>query len=473
MARVQFDRIVAYAILLASATAVALPWWPGAMSNDTFATYYSMKFGPITSTQAWLIEWIWRPFFNAGFGPGYVLTLTLLGIALGSYLCLRGVFGRVGAAVGTAFVMLNPITYGPINAISRDNWYLAFVLLAAGGLVRLARADLTYRGWWRAFTVAALFFACAARQNGVFAVLPLTIALFWIESLGDGAAGRWGGLELRRAARSVLMGLLVTLAMVGTLFAGQRALGIEKTNPEIFLYVYDLAGVTEMTGEMQFSKAAYPAQNVDLIHQTSVYGRRALMFGSPDRIAFPMSEEQYTAIRDDWRRMIREHPFQYAKYRVKALAFQLGLKGEQIWVYHPQIDPNDLGMAFRFPGLEAKAKAYASVLSDENNNGMFLHRAWIYVLAALLAMLVILRSAIATARQKTAYLAHALTTFTMQIGLLMATLEIEIRYERQIRVSAMIVVITAGALLWRQLRAHHADGRQLVADDVPAQPGSV
>lgn len=427
------------------------------MSNDTFATFYAMKFGPIVDTQAWLLETIWKPFFNAGFGPGYVLTLTLMGIAFGAYLCMRGVFGRVAAALWAAVAMLNPITYGPINAISRDNWFLAFVLLAAGSLVRLSRGDLKHRNIWRAFAVLMMFFACAARQNGVFAVLPLAIGFFWVEAIPTVEFGRPSKAAFMRVAIISAKGTLLAFAIFLSLFAGQRALSIEKTHPEIFLYVYDLAGVTQMTGEMQFSKTSFPAQNMDLINSTTIYGRRGLMFVHPDRIAYPMGDEQYQAIKSDWQEMIRNHPLIYAKYRMLALAHQLGIRGEQIWVYHPQIDANELGMAFVFPELQRKATRYAGVLADEANNGSFIYRAWIYLLGALIAMVVIFRSRFMDSRQKAAQIAHGMTAFTMQIGLLMATLEVEIRYERQPRASAIVLMVIGGALLWKELR----DRRQL------------
>lgn len=443
---------MAYALLGLIVLAIALPFWPGWMTPDTFSMFEQMTTGRYSDWGAWSLLKLWAPFYRAGIGPGIVLLVTLSVIVVGVYLSFRGLFARIGAALATALVLLNPIVYGSLATINRDNWLVAGAMLASGSLVRLTNRQLAHRTLWRVAFMLGLALALMARQNAPVAMLPLAIGFFWIEALTRERrqAGASGSLKIKQILVVGAKGLAVTVAIVVVLFGLRPLAGVKSAHPETPLLAYDLLGISQMTGQIEFSKRTFPRQDMAYISSYTPYGRWTMVDGSYG-IGIPIPEWQYRSLRRDWMRAIQSHPFEYFKVRTRALMYQTGVLGTPQLVYYNQIDPNNFGLKFRNPRLKGWADRYASSLSRPDRNGIAVHRDWIYLVLLAFAAWAILKSSIIDPRLRAAYLANGLTSYATQVGLFFSTLAVELRFERQARISAMIVIVV-GFTLWHRAK---------------------
>lgn len=438
-------RLAAWGLLALIVLLIVVPYWPGTMTPDSIGLIESTSNGQINDWHAWAALVIWRPFYQLGFGPGLFVTLTTAVITAGSYLVLRGVFARLPAAVWTAVVLLNPVSYGPLSTLGRDNWFLAGILLAAGALQRLSAGDVSRRDLWRVVLLASLVWATMARQNAIFAVVPLAATFCWTELSRRPRFVGWRSREraLRGALGAVLCGLLLAAGISLSLSLLKSALQIEQRHPEIATYVYDIKAISQLTGEIEFNERVLPHRDQGYIDSFTPYGGSAIMELPLDHAEIP------GGLAANWRQVLRDHPLQWLHVRTRALLYQLAVLGKPRWVYERVVPENALGVAYAHPRLQKLADGYTSSMSDLDNNGTLLHRSWLYLLALLPALLVIARTRLLLTPRRIAYLGSGLAVLTLQVGLFLAAPSVDMRYERMARTLSMLLVIVAFALWHR------------------------
>lgn len=225
-------RLLASAILALGVGLVGLPFWPGIVTLDArqtlleasakFATDWCTAFGAL-ALRRWM-EW------HLGLGLAYAVGLAI--VLAGAYLCLRLVLRRVPAAVAAVLLALFPPTYAVISAVSHT-FYLGASLLAFGLLAT------AYRHSGRRTMLLAFW----CRQNGltvVFAVVAFAMT-----------SGRVP------ARRRVLVAAAVAgascVALLGLTKVAYQALDVRSVHAERFLYVYDLAQISNHENRDLFS----------------------------------------------------------------------------------------------------------------------------------------------------------------------------------------------------------------------------
>jgi hypothetical protein len=241
----------------------SLAFWPGHMNNDALAMIGQARGTyELNDHHSPILVWLWKLAWPV-LRPGSVLVLQVAAVLAGGYLVARAAFGRIGAALVSIAACLSPPVFGNLGGISRDAWFLGFLLLAFGFLVLAARSpDRRKLGLWGAlaFSVLTMF----ARQNAAAAVIVVAVGGFAI-LLGSRFAER---ARLIRWGAPFAAGVAAVVLVLGVQVGATKATGAESVHPEQYLYLYDLAGLSVRDGENDFPSDVYSGK-VSTLAQTS------------------------------------------------------------------------------------------------------------------------------------------------------------------------------------------------------------
>lgn len=450
------DGLLPLLILLAPLALVALSFWPGHMSADTLTQVEQARTGSYTNQHAPLLIALWHPFFERGAGPGWVLTAQLLTFSLGCFLVLRAVFRPLGAALVTAALCLFPPVFGMLGYVGRDTWFTALLVLTFGLTVRAAQRRGRRRIAFAAVAVAAAWLTLAARQNAAAAVV-VALAMLAGVLLGAWADRRPAFPALvashrRRIVVAAAIGVVATVALMGTQVLAQRALQVADVNPEQYLYIYDLAALSEDDRENQFPAAIMPERGMAPVDRYwNVDSVNGYLFTADAPIATPLPDRLVGRLRDAWLDAIRENPLDYLDERGTLMLRQLALTRRAMWTYHPQIDPNPWGYAVKFPELNRRAKEYVQHFADAALDGGILYRVWFYALLALAGAVVLMRRS----RGATVACAGALGlgAITYQAGLFFGAMGTQYRFQLPLVVAGLLCAAMLLRLAAARLRA--------------------
>ena len=165
-----------------------------------------------------------------------------------------------------------------------------------------------------------------------------------------------------------------------------------------------------------------------------------LAFGEQPPIGMPRSDAQVAEMREVWLDEVTGDPLDYLDWRWDAFMAQIGIDSPGIFVYHPVIDPNDLGYSVAIPELNDVATGYQELFADDYLNGGTFHLAWFYLLLGLCSAIVLL-----AVRGVTRVVgALALSTLTYQVGLFFGTMGTQWRFE--FPTAAITLICTAVAV---------------------------
>jgi len=149
----------------------------------------------------------------------------------------------------------------------------------------------------------------------------------------------------------------------------------------------------------------------------------------------------------------RANPFNgfgYLKMRTKLFLRQIGLTRRPIWIFHPGIDPNTFGYRSKFPSLDDAADDYVTAFAHPNLDGTVIHRAWIYLIFAVIGVFVLFR------RNRSAALMAvggvALAALLIQVGYFFGAMGTQFRFEHGPIVFCMITFAVLAKLAVARLR---------------------
>lgn len=430
-------------IMLVPLALVCLPFWPGHMNADALAQIGQVRGDyPLNNHHAPLLMAVWKPFYELGMGPGWLLTVQVAGFLAGCYLVLRSVFGRLPASLIAGAITLWPSVYGVLGGLGRDTWFTALLVLTFGLVVRAAQREGRERTVWIVLAIVAAWFALAARQNAAAAIVLALAVLVGLL------------LPRRRVLGGLIGGALLTVALMATQVGAGAALSVDDVAPEQVLYVYDLGALSVRDHENHFPPDVVRDRSPEAVttrwNPNSVVG---LMWASNAAIPnTPLSGAPLEHLSQAWRREIRDEPLEYLDVRWDLLARNLGLSGPTQWVYHPVIDANAWGYRPSFPDADQAAKDYveAFTINGVRLDGGIVHRIWLYLLVALLAAAALLWRGRRTI-PLVAVAALGLTALTHQAGLFFGTPQNGYRLELNVTVAALLAAAVAiGALARRR-----------------------
>jgi hypothetical protein len=446
------DWLLPVALLLALVAVIGIAFWPGRMNADTLAQMDQMRTGAYTDQLAPIIDALWQPFYRNGVGPGWVLTGQLLVFVGSAFSLLRRQFPPLVAAIVVVLISLAPQAFGELALVGRDAWFLS-LFVATFAFVDLALATNGRRRL--AYTVVALilaWLAIAARQNSVTAVfLPLGLlaAPFLKQRLRE-----------RRHARALLIvsatitGILVTVVMYGSQILVDHAIGVQDTHSSGQIYLTDLATMSRDANHDYIPTSVLPSRSMQIIRaDSSVAGSAGLLYSPNAPISYNFTAKTASALKHAWIHRIEADPLSWVNARFQLFDYLIGITAPSIWIYHPFIDPNNLGYTTTFTGANKIATDYESSFANSANNGDALFRVWPYLLIAIVIAAVLLRS---TDRHRVLAGVIALSVLGYQIGYLLALMNVNYRYEFPALVLCELALALALGIGWRESRLRNA-----------------
>lgn len=227
---------------------IGVAYAPGVMRTDSFAQYEEALSGRYTDWHPPVMAWLWGVIDPWRLGPWPLFALHLLFFAAGIGLLAEGLFRgrRTLAALLVLATALLPIPLGYTGVLLKDTT-LALALLVAVGLVgRFVFTDQSVP--WPAAVAASLFalFAALLRFNAPFAVVPAALCLWaWLRARSWRLQGVVG-----------LAALTVGLALVP--LASQAVFRPERTQVALSPIIFDLGGITAISGRDQFPDLGVP-----------------------------------------------------------------------------------------------------------------------------------------------------------------------------------------------------------------------
>lgn len=386
-------RLLASAILALGVGLVGLPFWPGIVTLDArqtlleawakFATDWWTAFGAL-ALRRWM-EW------QLGLGLAYAVGLAI--VLAGAYLCLRLVLRRVPAAVAAVLLALFPPTYAVISAVSRDTFYLGASLLAFG-LLATAYRHPGRRTMLLAAAVAAAVLAFWCRQNGltvVFAVVAFAMT-----------SGRVA--TRRRVLVAAAVAGASCVALLGLTKVAYQALDVRSVHAERFLYVYDLAQISNHENRDLFSarllreremgwvswpvnmrnvRARFRWENVISLYPDNVAGTIAF---DDERIA----AREAALLRHAWLDAVRGHPLVWLRGRVRMGLGVAGFLRPPTEAFIPLTTPDNIGYPLTYPARYDDAQAVLLRFVGPRS-WVALDLSWIYLVALLAAAVALWR----------------------------------------------------------------------------------
>jgi hypothetical protein len=464
--RTELGAVVAlFALVLA---VVCVCFWPGHMGIDTISQIVETDTGDFTNRHAPLLEALWRPFFELGAGPGAVLVGQVIVFLAGAYLVLRAAFRPIYAAAITVVISLAPPVFPYLGFVARDTWFAALLVLSFGLLVRAAQSGWPARGRWVAAAIAAIWLTLASRQNAAPAIAVACVFACglllerWVK--GREPAPSFAGTRLRLLVTTVLAGVALTAGLIGTQALAAAAIGVRDVNPEQYLFIYDLAALSEREEENLFPPDVLPGADSEAIDTGwDVDSMVFLVFGDPPPIPSPLPTEQMSSLRDAWVDEVTADPGGYLAVRGELFARQLALTREPRWVFTAGISENPFGYEIEFPWANQIALDYLSVFTHGETggliffpNGGMLYAVWAYLLIAAAAAAVLLRRGRSGALVAAGAL--GLSAITLQAGLFFGAMGTEYRFEFPAVVAALVAgAVAAGYLLERRRKTPAVD----------------
>jgi hypothetical protein len=333
-------------------------------------------------------------------------------------------------------------------------WFTALLLLAFGMLVCAAQRTAGVRRALLVGSFVAAVLAQSSRQNAITAMVIFfsALVLVAVERVSMGTdERRFVSGTVPRVATLAVTGLAATIAVTGALAATKSALGVKEAHAEQWLYIYDLAALSERQDRLLLGPEAYPAKDLRLLEERFTMDNVTTIVVPPNPLVpTPLSERGLDRVSREWREAVFGSPLDYLAIRWNLFMRQISITQPPTQVYHPVIDGNSFGFTIRFPDANDAAKRYVEAFADERLNGNLLHATWLYLLVSLVAA-VILLAADRLALRLVGLM--ALTGIAYQVGLFFGAMGVGLRLEDPVRPLALLAVITAAAHLIDRRRA--------------------
>lgn len=352
------------------------PTFPGRANHDTDTMVRDMGVGVYWDWWSPTLMMMWRPFYEFGFGIGYIQvgTVAVAFAAIGSL--IRPLFFRQWSAILAAVALcLFPSVYSMLITVIRDTWF-AVAVVATLAVIFRTRRPAPIHG---ALVLLGFLLIVAARQNGAIVVVILAFA----------ACANWGLLRIQRStlhrllawsAASIAVGLLSLIGM-RTLYA---ITDVVSTGPETATFYVDLDEMSTRVGQMlvpdEFLRE--PLTLADL-----AASRNYTPDDVRDRVILRLPADDRPAVERAWREAVVQYPYVYLQSRWQMFTRQIGWSGAPFEAHYPT-DGTSTSFSPRSPGLSELSTSYLEMFDGGAwDRGGFLHRPWIYVAIAALAAL--------------------------------------------------------------------------------------
>lgn len=339
--------VVRSAVLVALIGLVVAAFLPGTFVPDTIDICAQAVTGRITNWHAPVMTAMWRTF---PVGPDLLLVVTVGAFVVACQRILRSGLGPTGALVGTAAVVLCPVTLGWLTTHGKDQWFaVGFVVTLA--CLSTARRSTGSRRWWLAVAAAfvASWLTVASRSVSVvpLAALWLTAPPLTAPAVTSPRPG-W-----RRAGASLGVALAVVAVCVGSqALLNRLVIHPLPAHQDQATYQFDLAGLSVEQGRNLFPPGSLRAGSDlgDIREHFSPEAGDAWFFGQGTPLVHPHPNPRVVeAQRRAWRDAVLDDPAAYARVRLGYTAALAGLTGEVSGVYDRGRDPEEFDLACEVP----------------------------------------------------------------------------------------------------------------------------
>ncbi len=353
---------------------IAAPSFPGRANLDTILMVENMDAAAYTDWWSPLLMIAWKPFYELGFGLGFILLgqIAAMFVAVGAL--VRPLFRtQWGAVIAAAAVCLFPTSYAMLVNVIRDTWFTVAIV----GCLAVIYRTRDPRPMHGALLALGLVTVMAARQNGV----PVVMVLAGATALHWGFVTRFRQ-PLRRAAAVLGIGVIVGTLVFGLAQAMVRVADVEATGPETVLYYVDLDEMSTRVGEFlvpdEFIRIPV---TLDQLAEERNYRLEHI----EQWMVLRLPAEDRPATREAWIDAVTEYPVVYLQGRWQLFTRQAGWSGSPLEAHFPT-DVSNAEFPLRWPGLAERASGYLEMFDGgEWFEGGFVHRGWLYVAVAGIA----------------------------------------------------------------------------------------
>lgn len=356
-------------------------WYPGAMSQDTFAQLSQARTGEYIDA--------WPPTFAAGWGfldqvfpgPAPILAFQLI-LYFGSSALILGLLAKESpVAGGIAFLAfaLWPSLHGIIGVVWIDIVMAAIFLAACAMAVLAIYCAGTKRYALLALSAVLLFLGIGLRHNAAAAAGPIAMLIVY-------SAARPRVIGMPALATLLFSGLAIVV--VCFVLASVLSSSLTQTKAHFWtgLLQYDLAGIAVRQPPDAFNSEIFEPQTLDDL--TTLYTPRSVVplrlgyqvheqeIGRDPLYATPLSD-RFTAGNPEDRlqlvsaflQAVRDNPMAYLSHRAAVFRSLTGLPPWQgLWgPVYTRIDPNEFGVE---PRPELVNRAFR-ILRDLSSSALF------------------------------------------------------------------------------------------------------
>ncbi len=370
------------------ALALSVVTWPGAMNVDALTQIGQVRSGRYNDWHSGVLVPLWRPFWRLGLGPGLVYAASVVILSLGLFGVLATAM-RKRTAVGLTVVLLAyPPLLGFVIYWGRDQWFVGALLAAVSALLWMTRTAGEGRRIPTALFLLAAWAMLATRQNAPPAALVLIVAAMMLGALGTRwrwlqrrGPGRWQGM-VQMAAMAVTAGVMVVMMLVSQEVV-RKVAHVSHIHPEQQTLFYDLAAISIDTDSSWFPANIYDGDVERLREAFDVVDVLPLV-KHPDPVIYALERGEYPDLFKAWANAVLHNPGSYLHERWDMFMHQLAINGPAEYVFHDQVDPNEWGYRFAFPGAIDRVLSYltASTFGSGQRGGP-LHAVWVYVLITI------------------------------------------------------------------------------------------
>lgn len=402
---------ITLAILLVISIGVSLVFWPGHMDADALNQISEARTGQFNDWWAPVVDAMWRVLFLVHLSPGFVLLASTTVFILSTFELLRTVLPRGAGILVTIVIVAFPPVLGFLGALQRETWFGASVLASYALLARVQRGATHRPRLMAVLALLAVWFAMAARQDAVIAVLPaMVIALGVLIPRFRGVGRHFATARSRKLPRALLA--VVGVVAITVVFAGSQwvieypILGTQRTYPLQDLEYLDLANISLMEGKVLIPPFVFPAQSLAVLGAHDVPPRSsvlALITGSdpplkrtPEALAgVPggslLSAGQASTVQHDWLSALEHYPGAYLRERWNAWLVLISWGNAPFVPYLPGFAQNPWGYNALIQPADQAGTSYLAHFTIAPLEGGTLFHVWPYMILGTAVSIDLLR----------------------------------------------------------------------------------
>jgi hypothetical protein len=343
------------ALLLMILTIVV--YYPGYMSPDSVVMLGMARTTVTTNVYSPLMSYIWRITDWIIPGPGGMLIFQNLVYWFALALTAYSASGNRILGVLLVCTGLWIPTFAMLGTIWKDVGMQGFLLLAVAATLYGRRSR---RIWPLAGAVFSLFFACAYRQNGITAAVPMLIAVLYSSSGLLRLPRAWIENRLAPAFYVGLAGAILAAILSGLWLLDSYKMQDSKLWSTAM--VHDLAAISvfQNTNYLPaYINSDNPLTVEDLKHMYSPLHANSLFIPdtrqflgvpqpSSDKVVkYTLTDAEARDLKFYWFTTVLDHFGSYLRHRLLMTSRLLVLQPRQPWYpYITGIDPNPFGLTF-------------------------------------------------------------------------------------------------------------------------------